>query len=107
MASKFFNDLAYVFDEYIGKSLLLNHPESQNDLDRKEKKQNAKSAKKDDEEKPTAKKETTKASEKKHKKKDKDPNAPKKPLTAFMLYTNNRRPIIKKENPSKFIPFIV
>lgn len=30
---------------------------------------------------------------------DKDPNAPKKPLTAFMLYTNKRRAEVMKENP--------
>lgn len=29
---------------------------------------------------------------------EKDPNAPKKPLTAFMLYTNIRRPDIMKKN---------
>ncbi|CAI2369101.1 unnamed protein product [Moneuplotes crassus] len=30
---------------------------------------------------------------------DKDPNAPKKPLTAFMLYTNKRRSEVMKANP--------
>ncbi len=29
---------------------------------------------------------------------EKDPNAPKKPLTAFMLYTNKRRPEVMKQN---------
>ena len=37
---------------------------------------------------------------KKKEKKKKDPNAPKKPLTAFMLFTNHRRPQLLKEKPS-------
>lgn len=38
-------------------------------------------------------------SSKTKKKADKDPNAPKKPLTAFMLYTNHRRPEVMKKQP--------
>ena len=30
---------------------------------------------------------------------EKDPFAPKKPLTAFMLYTNNRRQDVMAKNP--------
>ena len=41
---------------------------------------------------------------KKKVKKIKDPNAPKKPLTAFMLFTNYRRPMILKKNPCN-LPF--
>ena len=37
---------------------------------------------------------------KKKKRKKKDPNAPKKPLTAFMLFTNFRRPQLLQEKPS-------
>ena len=29
----------------------------------------------------------------------KDPNAPKRPLTAFMFYSSKRRPELKEENP--------
>tara|TARA_B100001094_G_C18145745_1_gene780557 strand:+ start:86 stop:466 length:381 start_codon:yes stop_codon:yes gene_type:complete len=32
-------------------------------------------------------------------KKMKDPNAPKKPKTAFMMFCNEYRPIFQKENP--------
>jgi hypothetical protein len=32
-------------------------------------------------------------------KKAKDPDAPKKPLTGFMLYAKNTREAVKKENP--------
>lgn len=39
-----------------------------------------------------------KASKGKKQKAEKDPNAPKKPLSAFMLYTNNRRPEIMKKS---------
>lgn len=35
----------------------------------------------------------------KKQKAEKDPNAPKKPLTAFMLYTNKRRPEIMAKTP--------
>ena len=38
---------------------------------------------------------------KKKKKIIRDPNAPKRPLTAFMLFTNHRRPSLMKNNPSK------
>jgi hypothetical protein len=36
-----------------------------------------------------------------HKKprKEKDPNAPKRPLTAFFLYSGSARPIVKADNP--------
>eukprot|EP00347_Sterkiella_histriomuscorum_P002698 403367152 len=37
-------------------------------------------------------------------KKQKDKNAPKKPLSAFMLYNNFRRPQVKKENPQLTLP---
>jgi len=36
---------------------------------------------------------------KKKAKKEKDPNAPKRPLTAFFLFCNDRRPAIKAKNP--------
>ena len=39
--------------------------------------------------------------------KTKDPNAPKKPLTAFMLFTNFRRPEIRKANPGTSLPITV
>lgn len=32
-------------------------------------------------------------------KKKKDPNAPKRPLSAFMFYSQKHRPLVKKENP--------
>jgi hypothetical protein len=38
--------------------------------------------------------------EKKTPKKKKDPNAPKRPLSAFMFYSQKQRPIVKKDNPS-------
>jgi len=40
-----------------------------------------------------------KANRRKKAKAEKDPNAPKKPLTAFMLFTNLRRPDVMKSNP--------
>ncbi|CAI2367848.1 unnamed protein product [Moneuplotes crassus] len=40
-----------------------------------------------------------KGKKQKKSKAEKDPNAPKKPLTAFMLYTNKRREEVMKENP--------
>ena len=40
-----------------------------------------------------------KAAAKKQKKKKKDPNAPKRPMNAFLLYTNANRARIKAENP--------
>lgn len=39
-----------------------------------------------------------KANRRKKARAEKDPNAPKKPLTAFMLYTNKRRPEVMKNN---------
>jgi len=38
-------------------------------------------------------------SKRKGKKKKKDPNAPKRAVTSFMLYSSKMRPIIKEENP--------
>jgi hypothetical protein len=46
---------------------------------------------KDKEAKVTKKKQTTK--------KEKDPNAPKKPLSAFMIFSSENRSRIKEENP--------
>jgi len=37
---------------------------------------------------------------KKTEKKKKDPNAPKRPLSAFMYYSQKQRPNVKKENPT-------
>jgi structure-specific recognition protein 1 len=37
---------------------------------------------------------------KKEGKKKKDPNAPKRPLSAFMYYSQKQRPNVKKENPT-------
>ena len=34
------------------------------------------------------------------KKKEKDPNAPKRPLTAYFVYLAEQRPIVKAENPT-------
>lgn len=45
---------------------------------------------------PKTKKETKKP---KKTKKKKDPNAPKRPLSAFMFYSQKTRPIVKQENP--------
>ena len=39
------------------------------------------------------------ADDAKDKKKKKDPNAPKRPTSAFMLYSVKMRPIIKEEKP--------
>jgi structure-specific recognition protein 1 len=36
---------------------------------------------------------------KKKAKKEKDPNAPKRALSAFMYYSQANRPLVKKENP--------
>lgn len=36
----------------------------------------------------------------KKEKKKKDPNAPKRPLSAFMYYSQKQRPNVKKENPN-------
>ncbi len=40
-------------------------------------------------------------------KKDKDPNAPKKPLNAYMLYGNSVRSQIREENPDLSMPEVV
>jgi hypothetical protein len=40
------------------------------------------------------------AATKKTTKKAKDPNAPKRPLSAFMIFSNESRSRIKEENPS-------
>lgn len=50
-------------------------------------------------EKSIPEKATGKGSRGGKKKADKDPNAPKKPLTAFMLFTNKRRPEIMVKTP--------
>ena len=39
-------------------------------------------------------------------KEKKDPNRPKKPLTAYFHYANERRPLLKAENPDVKIPQI-
>lgn len=44
--------------------------------------------------------------EKEKKKKKKDENGIKKPLSAFMLYTNHRRPIVREEYPGKCESFV-
>lgn len=49
--------------------------------------------------KEAAEKNGSKGTKTKKPKAEKDPNAPKKPLTAFMLYTNKRRPEVMKQNP--------
>lgn len=36
----------------------------------------------------------------KKEKKEKDPNAPKRALSAFMYYSQENRPVVKQENPS-------
>jgi len=51
----------------------------------------------DDEEEP--KKKAKPKGPTKRKKQKKDPNAPKKALTAFMFFSNNMRPKLKEENP--------
>ena len=43
--------------------------------------------------------------EKKAKKLEEKQNGIKKPLSAYMLYCNHRRPIIMKESPGKLPPF--
>lgn len=40
----------------------------------------------------------------KKKKAKKDPNAPKKPLTAYMLWLQEMRPSLKKKYPSASLP---
>ena len=40
-----------------------------------------------------------KEGKKKKAKKEKDPNAPKRALSAFMYYSQANRPLVKKENP--------
>lgn len=45
----------------------------------------------------TAGAEDVKPKKKKRAKKEVDPNAPKRPLTAYFLYAQNARPIIKKD----------
>ena len=49
---------------------------------------------------PKGSKEEAKSSKAKKPKAKKDPNAPKKPLTSFMLFSNEVRSRIQKENPS-------
>ena len=39
--------------------------------------------------------------EKKKKKKEKDPDALKRPLSAYMLYNNYRRPMLREQQPGK------
>jgi hypothetical protein len=45
-----------------------------------------------------------KKEKKKNKKKEADPNGLKRPLSAYMLYNNFRRPALKEADPSKFVP---
>lgn len=45
-----------------------------------------------------------KKEKKKNKKKEADPNGLKRPLSAYMLYNNFRRPTLKEADPSKFLP---
>jgi hypothetical protein len=40
--------------------------------------------------------------EKKKKKKEKDPDALKRPLSAYMLYNNYRRPMLRELDSSKY-----
>eukprot|EP00124_Ichthyophonus_hoferi_P004529 Ihof_evm6s511 gene=Ihof_evmTU6s511 len=61
----------------------------------------------------TTKKEATSASDPYEKKKtvrkekkEKDPNAPKKPLTAYILFCNDQRPQIRLDHPDMKIPEI-
>jgi HMG (high mobility group) box len=49
---------------------------------------------------PKGSKEDAKSNKTKKPKAKKDPNAPKKPLTSFMLFSNEVRSRIQKENPS-------
>ena len=48
--------------------------------------------------------EEPKSSKKKKTKKVKDPNAPKRPLTSFMLFCKDAREDIKKEHPDAAVP---
>ena len=47
-----------------------------------------------------------KKEKKKNKKKEADPNGLKRPLSAYMLYNNFRRPALKEADTSKFLPWI-
>ena len=96
LAVRFFQDLANVLDEYIGNSKWLLTKDT---LD-------AEPARKPTEEKKKEKHAETPEKKKERRKstKTKDPNAPKKPLTAFMLFTNFRRPEIRKANPGSSSP---
>ena len=85
--SKYFTTVAKLFESYKRKPLLISS--GSNDFT---------AASQSDKKKPQAQEETK---QNKRKKAPKDPNAPKKPLTAFMLYTNHRRPQLLKSNPSK------
>lgn len=74
------------------------HEESKDDLSAPApKKSRSKAEKSNKSDKAASEKNGGKTSKGKKAKAEKDPNAPKKPLTAFMLYTNNRRPEIKKK----------
>jgi hypothetical protein len=88
--SKYFKRLSDIFGEEGFNGELPEAP-VQSKRSKKAKEKAAKSEKSENE------KSTGKGSKKKQKVK-KDPNAPKKPLTAFMLFTNFRRPDIMKKN---------
>ena len=90
--SKFFQRLSDIFDDNLDK-LLAEKGRQPKEQKATKQKNSTKNSKADNE------KNGGKASKQKKQKAEKDPNAPKKPLTAFMLYTNARRPDVTKKSP--------
>lgn len=107
LASKFFRDLADIFDEKNGTKRLVS---SQNSLNVTESRPaqaavmasqitaNGNAA--------PANTATAETKTKKTKKQLKKENAPqiKRPLSAYMLFNNNRRPVLRQEYPTSTLP---
>merc|ERR1712088_238500 len=52
---------------------------------------------------PKGKRGRPKSGEEKKQRKKKDPNAPKRPMSAYFLFMNENRPTVRKENPDASI----
>jgi len=102
MAATFFSNMNMMLDNYLenlDKSPREGESSTHASTSKTRKKQVSKGGSKENGESHVVKK-------KKKIKKDKDPNAPKKPLTPYMLYYADRRTEVKKVNPNAPAPEI-
>jgi len=100
-------DVSMEEEDVIGSAKKKKKKEEKEPREKKEKKETKKRAKKDgDEAGEAGASQPTPTKKRKQPKKKRDADAPRKPLTAFILFSNARRPALREEFPDMPIPDI-